>query len=453
MKKLGTILLMVFGLGAITATAQEYDDMYFNSSDRKKAKKEREKQKEEQQTQYVQSYNDGYYQDNYSTHQVNPASIAEYERQAEEVRLQYQSPYNSTNVVYNPSYSDPLDFQYTNPDAPYATEQYQDEYGTTIINNYYGPNTQTGWNGFYGQNGFWNPYGWGGGWTVGIGWGWNSWGYDPFWDPWFWDPWYYRPYTWGWGWGVSPWRRSWGWGNPYCWYDYGGIYYSPNTPTKTRGVTRGPRVDRGGTLVNNGRDTGLRNSSQSLNTRSSAYQQTYANGARGESAGNRQVQYRNSSSSGRYSAGNRSYSVPSRGDYQSNRAGTINKGTVRQGNRVVYPNRGSSDGTIQYNQQMNRGNRTYSPTYQYQAPNRGANVPNRSNNLNMPSNSNRSGGTFNRSTPPSTNRSSGVRSGGSTPSRSSGVRSGGSSGGSRSSGGSSGGGRSGGSSRGGGRGN
>ncbi|MGB0166762.1 MAG: hypothetical protein ACPF8V_07910 [Luteibaculum sp.] len=122
--------------------------------------------------------------------------------------------------------------------VPYS-EQYIDEGGNQITNNYYGetyvgtyasrinrfqrpvvglsyysPVYNPGWSVGFGYNSFWGS-------SFSIGW--NSGWYDPFCDP-FWDPWCYR----GWGWNrgfYSPWAwNSWAWNRPWYGPNY---YYAP----------------------------------------------------------------------------------------------------------------------------------------------------------------------------------------------------------------------------------
>lgn len=457
MKKLGMTFIVVVGFG-FTGIAQEYDDLYFNSSDRKKAKQElQEEQERQSELQVAQQYQSNY-SDNYTSTEVDPALIEEYRQQAEELRLQYLSPYNSANQFVNENYGDePLDFQYTGQygqDDLLYQEEFQDQ-GNTIINNYYGGTVNPGWNGGFGNGGWGN--GWGAGWGMGIGWGWNSWGmYDPFWNPWYYNSWYgfgwnmYSPYFGGGrGWGYNPWR--WGY-HPY--YDNGWFYIAPNTTTKQyRDVNRGPRMDRGGNVVNNtGQNRPIRNMAESTTTRDfSRTQANYLNQARG--TGSPTQPY---TSGGVTSYGNRN---PTRGTVNQtaarpnySRSGTANEtsGGTRTNSYQIRPSKNltnSQNRNINYQQQGNpvNQNRSYAVPGQtinrsgqqrpgtFQLPNtQRANQPAVRQNQSSNSGS-RNSGNVNRSQG-STNRSSG----------------GTSSGGSRSSGGSSSGGSSGGSSRGGG---
>jgi hypothetical protein len=285
MKKLGMIFIVVFGFG-FTGIAQEYDDMYFNSSDRKKAKQEREEELKAELS-YPTQNQVSYYSDNYSQNEVDPALIEQYAQQAEEIRLQYLSPYNSVNNMTNDNYGQqPLDFQYTgqySEDLLYQ-EEYQDQ-GNTIINNYYGGTVNPGWNGGFGYGMYGNPCGWGSGWGISIGYG--GWGmYDPFWNPWYNNSWYgwngYSPYFGGgWGWGYNPWRYGY---NP---YNDGWCYIAPNTPSKQyRDVNRGPRTDRGGSVVTNtAQNRPMRNLAEGTTTRDfSRTQSNYLNQARGDAS-------------------------------------------------------------------------------------------------------------------------------------------------------------------------
>jgi len=71
--RLPTVFLTLLTI-ATTSMAQEYDDLYFTSKDRKKVEKMEEAKN--QSTSTYKSYTNNTYSDNYSTHEVNPEYIA-----------------------------------------------------------------------------------------------------------------------------------------------------------------------------------------------------------------------------------------------------------------------------------------------------------------------------------------------------------------------------------------
>lgn len=366
MRKSGFAFLLIFGLSFVV-TAQENDDLYYNSSDRKKQKDDRIKELEAE-LQFLRSEDYTFIEDT-SVNEVDPELIGGYEEQAAENRLEYQSAYNSTNQGINSNFGEePLSFQYEGDlnDQYYYEDGYEDGYydgqEATVINNYYGNDFRRSRYGGYGYNSFGAPYGYGFGWSVGtyvgIGGGFGSFYFDPF-NNWYaYDPWNYNSWNYGYAynsyWG-NPWRRS----RAYYGYGYGayggyhdGYYYANNTPSKRakRGVTRGARVNRGGAVVsdNGGRGSGVRNSSSSLSDgrNFSRTQETYLNKSRrsigrsGTSSilGSRQgiTTLNSSQSTGRnikYSRGSSSaVRNGQNGDIgDSRRSGTANAGTSKSG--------------------------------------------------------------------------------------------------------------------------
>ena len=280
MKKSSFVFLLIFGF-ALVVSAQESDDLYFNSTDRKKQKKERIKELEAE-LQFLKS-EDYALEEDTSVNQVDPELISQYEDQARESSLEYQSSYNSANQLTNSNYGEePLSFQYDgdlNDQYYYEDEGSYDDQGAAIINNYYGNDYQRGRYGRYGYNSFWMPYGFLAGWPIGIGGGFGSFCYDPFYayDPWCYNSWNYGYNPWNYGYaynsfGRNPWRRS---GFFYGYGAYGGYYngyhIADNTKSnnKKRGVIRGARVSRGGAVVsgNTGRGSSTRNNSAGLSDR------------------------------------------------------------------------------------------------------------------------------------------------------------------------------------------
>ena len=249
MRKMGFMFVLTFGLG-LTTIGQEYDDLYFNKTDRKKAKKEKQSDYGE----FEATYDFQFEQDVASVYSPEK-SIEDYQLVAESEMLQYQSPYNSNNSeILTTSQQPSLSFQYSQQEI--YDQGYEDGLATnsSVTNNYYGNNVRPIGNADYWNNSFYDPWNiWGMGWNVSFGWGnrWNNY-YDPFYDPWYgynslgYNSWY-RP------------NNSWSvWGRPirnsYCvtpYYDYGGYYYAPNTVSKVKGrdVVRGARTSRGGAVT------------------------------------------------------------------------------------------------------------------------------------------------------------------------------------------------------------
>lgn len=251
MRKFGILAVLMFGFAA-SPFAQEYDDMYFNSTDREKAKKNRKKEFVE-----FESADDFQFQDSYAVEKT----IEDYQDEAADISLEYQSPYNSTNSIISNNAltndNDPLSFQYSGSGLQDAYDQgYEDGLAAapTISNNYYGgANVLPRWQrmGFpYYDPFFYDNWGaWGGGFglSVGWGWGWNNWGWNS-WSPWAYDPWFYNNWGWSRPFVYSDWawrNRFWG-NNWYCPPIVSVGYIANNTPSKQREVINGPRGDRGG---------------------------------------------------------------------------------------------------------------------------------------------------------------------------------------------------------------
>lgn len=286
MRKSGIIFLFVFGFGC-AVLAQEYDDLYFTSSDREKWEKEHKKKLEV--ALQFENRDSSSLGDDYSAGAVDSKLIKKYDQQSLENRLEYQSSYNSTSQMANSNFSDSsLKFQYSNG----LNDEYSEDKGSTIINNYYGYGSQS-----RRLNSFWGLYGPWSDWSIrtsiglgasiglgtSIGFGLGSYHlYDPFYS--YYDPWYYN--SWSYGYAYSPYPYG---GNlRYGYGAYGGCcdgYFSAKeAPSKKqkRGVTRGPRTDRGGAVVSRDNSRSLGNRSPNLSDRRnhSKTQQDYLNRSR-----------------------------------------------------------------------------------------------------------------------------------------------------------------------------
>ena len=268
--KRSVILLAFFVTTSTAGVAQEYDDLYFNSSDREKIKREKHKEEILEFT-GVNNLKRDDTDLNYTT--VNSAYQAEHtvDRDQNNVNdnyLKYQSQYNSVNYSSSQRNSDSQgnasDLTYSNNIQEAYDQGYEDgTASSTVINNYYGGDWR-------GRN------------------VWNNRFYDPFWDSWFYDPWWgwnrgvNISFGWGWNsWRYDPWYRGWGWNRPIV-RGWNGIAYCP-APVYTSGVyvaevnrgrqtVRGSRVSRGGAIVDNGssgRGSGVSDltTTQSINAR------------------------------------------------------------------------------------------------------------------------------------------------------------------------------------------
>jgi len=213
-----SFLMLISGL-ATGVFAQEYDDMYFNSNDRKKVKRVEDDKSEDKAEATYESYTNNTYSEKYSAHEVNPEYIARYQSGNS------QNSYTSGSSVSD--YTTDGNANYREPSASNISySYYPDEYtveetpeGTTIINNYYRSDPRfnnNNWNNpSWAFNTWYDPFwGWNSGMSISFGWGNGYWC----------NPWYggYNPY-WGW----NSWAFSGGFGyGPNSWY--GGGFYGRN---------------------------------------------------------------------------------------------------------------------------------------------------------------------------------------------------------------------------------
>ncbi len=228
--KLRTLLLgSVLGTAALTlatavvAQTVEYDDMYFNSKDRKQLKAKQENDRAAYQAAVASKrsstpteavYADNSYTGNLSARNVNP---------------EFAARTNAEEATEDSEYYD-ADYTYTNFSKASALNTWNNNYNSWynspwVANNYWGSSIY-GWNSpYYGSyydtwgNPWRNPYyrsGWGSSFSFYWGSSWNyGWG-----NNWGWGFSYGNPYynSWyGWGGPSYAWGPSWGWG-------YGGWY-------------------------------------------------------------------------------------------------------------------------------------------------------------------------------------------------------------------------------------
>lgn len=216
---------------ALTTWAQEYDDMYFNSSDRAKvnaqkptetyaANKTTKKNKQESEEVYANPT------DSYSARNINPEYTS---RSVSQVAKEDEQDYYLNNYQYSTAnkYSNwNNNYNSWNNSSWYNSGWYGPSYGAWN-SPYYNPYASWYGNSFY-NDPFYNPYYYGSPWGgTGFSWGMSyAWG----------NPYYaYSPYSsWGnpWGWGMG-----FGFGAQVC----SGWYYPPyNSIVVVNGDSRGP---------------------------------------------------------------------------------------------------------------------------------------------------------------------------------------------------------------------
>lgn len=271
------VMVGILVISSINTNAQtdEYDDLYFSSSDRKTAKVE--PIEETPTVASSKSYNDtenyNYSSDSYSAKTVNPEYIARYKSQAAENA--------SSQISGGDTYSSD-DYYVEGQSEDYAEydAEYQKDSKTKVINNYYGYPTRSR---------LYRPYS-----------SYDPFYYDPFYDPFFYGPTfgssyygfyspYYRPryrpgltfsVSYGYGYGgyycPSPYYPS---SAYYAGYNRGyyngsssGYYVASESTVKRRSVVRGPRSTRTsvtGTNITTG-ENNLNRRSRVIETQSSS---------------------------------------------------------------------------------------------------------------------------------------------------------------------------------------
>ncbi len=352
----GLLVMMVVSSGAL---AQEYDDLYFTSKDRKTVKEEPKVENKSAST--YQSYTNNTYTDNYSAHEVNPEYIARYQASKD-----YGTDSDYVDQVDdNATYSEP---SYSN--ISYYPESYVDDQpGTTVINNYYSNSAGygNGWNNRGWNSGaslWYDPwFGWNTGFNISFGYG-NGWGgyYSPWYNSWgypgyaggFYDPWYgwSSPYYGGWGW--SRWNRyNYAYTSGFYHGLYHGGYYSDNGYVSPRGrdVVVGSRYSRGGTVASGTRTNSRVNAPSSASGRAdvstadrrdySRTQNEYFSRSRAGVSGTNVSNSSATSSRSRVTTVTNGNSRSTQPTYSSRSGNSNSGGTLR--------NSGSTSGTRRYN--------------------------------------------------------------------------------------------------------
>jgi Ni/Co efflux regulator RcnB len=378
-KNLLTITLLAAFFMAPSATnaqSREYDDMYFNSSDRKKEKVAKQNQANlNQKSSKKQEQRSVQGNDSFSARNMNPEYVSRNDA------AQVADTEGRNNYTEDDYFVEELN---RNP-----TSSFQNN--TAMANNFYGPGfhqpmMMSPW-GY--RNPYFNPM-WGGGF------------YDPFWGPGFYDPFWGPSMGSGFhmnigfssGWGFNRWNR---WGNPYYspwgmhsmawgggfydpfwgptwgmggWYPTTRVVYVTNTSDLSgRTVTRGARETR---------SSAIRNTS-GVSSSTTGRLANYDGQGRTSSGTTEGVRTRD--------AGNR-YSTATQSDYY-NRTNTTRGGTYANPNQNTD---GRTSGTYRQNNRGTTG--TLSPRTNSTTPQRNSQTfRQRSSDFNQGGNS----GTFNRS--------------------------------------------------------
>jgi len=300
------LLTLVLTILIGSSYAQEYDDLYFNRSDRKKEKN----------TSAIYNPSEGSSEGG-SGYTSNPTFSQPSESGSNNVSfLGRQFNYDPSNYEISEEFSETeetdgvdqelIDYYKRKGISAYQNEEttiiqeanpnfsvpnqldYQND--PVVINNYYGNN----WNGINNSSWRWRNRwnaGWGwnnwGGNSFGVGIGWNNWGWggfhDPFWDP-FWGPSFGPGWGWnnGWSWNAGfGWNSGWGWNN-WCPAPFGVrpiAVVSDGNFYQGRAVRRGVRNTRGGAVSGRGSNRSLENSRNTA-VRDKVSTRDYANARR-----------------------------------------------------------------------------------------------------------------------------------------------------------------------------
>ncbi|HEX5170916.1 MAG TPA: hypothetical protein VFW11_17195 [Cyclobacteriaceae bacterium] len=258
------VRILISGLMLVITTAlwaQEYDDMYFNSSDRaklteKKASELYAANKSTKKKQTTQEEVNANPTDSYSARNINPEYTSRSKSQTAAVDEQdyYLNDYKTNTAKNYSSWYNNYNSWYNNP---WYTSAW---YGSSAFGSWYSPfySPYGSWNGysafndpFYNPYYYGSPYSYGSGLSFGMSYSWGS-------------PYSYYPYS-SWG---SPW--GWGLGAQMCW---GGMYYPYNTVVVVNGDSRGPAY-------------GKRNSRSSASASSTGYVNNSRNTATNMNNGN-----------------------------------------------------------------------------------------------------------------------------------------------------------------------
>lgn len=272
----------------------QYDDLYFNSKDRKAIEEAKQAEKEKQEERKKPTYQQYtppatsmkepragvdypiYNQWKDSLNIEDNRDYSNYQKvlPSDEVYIQeYSTRDDQGNYYSNDSYSGASYDQGYEDDYTYSNNINR-FYSPTYVSNYNGYGYSNRWNDGYWGNSFydpWNSY-YSPSWSIGYssygGWGFgvNTWG-SPYYGYGWNRPYYNRfcagPVV------YNPWRYGYGWNSPY----YGGYYhdhhhhtYKNNKPT----VNHGYRSKTGSTVVNTPRPSGSSSSSSSRTTTTNA---------------------------------------------------------------------------------------------------------------------------------------------------------------------------------------
>ncbi|MEP2771302.1 MAG: hypothetical protein ABJH05_04090 [Fulvivirga sp.] len=429
--KLSVIVLLAIGAGS--AVAQEYDDMYFSAKDRKQVKYVSDDKAVTQDLNQVSQVSQNP-AESFSSKTVNPEYIAKYQAASQQEATAefaddeyFVEDYNDNNLnqVTN-------DFQNSSQVAvrdrygnisyfrDYSDVYWSDPflYEGTVFDPFYRP--------YYSRFGYGNRWNrpWRSGWSVSVGWGWNSWGYNPWNTGWS----YNAGWGWNYGWGWNSWNN--GWCPPYYGYNGWGnnVVVINNYENRSNRVYRSGRASsRSGIVNSNSRRRSIASSNSRVdNDRSSTNGRSEVSSTSrsryiSESNSRRDYDdaqskyYRRSRSSVSSGDDNRSYTSRSRSTSNytpnsrsnySSRSSTINRSSAPSNNRSYnsrsYNNSRSSGSS--YSRPSNSRSNGYSPS--------------RSSGNSRSSGYNRSSGSSSRSSgvsrSSSSSRSSGSRSSGSS---------------------------------------
>jgi len=344
---------------------QEYDDLYFNKSNREKQKVEKAQAKTVQlpaQEEPAGTDQNDFKPVSFLGKQYDveplPEDLAVVRKAISQESYDFYKPDKTVKDYTNPSFSTPrstnqmynnkdLGQNQSNPNFSDPTDTYQND--PVIINNYYNNNAGwSRWNGPEWNLGFgWNSWG-GNFWNAGYGWG--GW-YDPLWNPWFYAP--FRGPLWGW--------NSWGWNNAWCppgYYSGFGtrraVFVSDNV-RRGRTIVRGPRSSRGGEVSSSGRsrtagESSITNNLRNEPSRHSAQQRAYLTRSRNSRYSNsisginsRNTRSRNPTLSTGNSSGRRGNAVNQRSRINpSDKSSSYNNGSGSRSKSSNFGTSGSS---------------------------------------------------------------------------------------------------------------
>ena len=255
---LGLTMLLAIPFSAF---AQEYDDLYFTSKDRKEKKVKTAKVEESAASlEVLRSYqNNAYDNTDYSSRNINPEYLSKYNNGVNDVVLEDETEEYFPEDYNSNQFSD--------------RERYYDN--TPVVNNYYGSGfpgfcAYNPYGGFYGRPrwnfglGYTSGFYWGSGLSFSIGYGYPGFYgafYDPFYDPFFYGSRFYDPFFYGRGFGYARFGGFYGpafYGRSAYYRGFSNGYYAAGgdfvRTRRGREVVRGVRSNRSvrsGTLSQN----------------------------------------------------------------------------------------------------------------------------------------------------------------------------------------------------------